>query len=54
MKDSHVHLVVPQKYIGNYPEEYQSEIWNLQTFINFVRTKQANTPKSFFFFDFRQ
>lgn len=48
MKDSHVHLVVPQKYIGNYPEEYRSEIWNLETFIDFVRTKQADTPKYYF------
>lgn len=48
MADERVHLVVPKKYIHNYPEEYRSSIWDLQTFISFVREKQADTPKMFF------
>ncbi len=48
MTDERVHLVVPKKYIRNYPAEYQSAIWDLQTFISFVREKQADTPKMYF------
>lgn len=47
MADEKVHLVVPRKYIHNYPNEYQQSIWDLQTFISFVREKQAETPKSY-------
>lgn len=45
MADEKVHLVVPHKYIHNYPIEYQSSIWDLNTFISFVREKQELTPK---------
>lgn len=48
MHDEHVHLVVPRKYIRNYPKKYQGEIISLQQFISFVIDKQANTPRSFF------
>ncbi len=48
MADERVQLVVPEKYIDHYPAEYQKSIWNLQTFINFVRKKQDETPKHFF------
>lgn len=47
MADEKVHLVVPKKYIHNYPAEYQSSIWDLQTFIAFVREKQEDRPKQF-------
>lgn len=47
MADEKVHLVIPRKYIRNYPVEYQSSIWDLQTFISFVREKQEDTPKQY-------
>ena len=45
MHDSRLILVVPQKYIASFPQEYQSEISNLTGFIQMVRTKQESLPK---------
>lgn len=47
MASEHVHLVVPRKYIRNYPKEYQGSILDLQTFIAFVREKQNRTPRHY-------
>lgn len=47
MQDERVHLVVPRRYIHNYPAAYQSSIWDLKTFISFVKEKQAQTPKAY-------
>lgn len=44
MHDEHVKLVVPQKYIHNYPKEYQSEIMDLSSFVTFVKEKQKRIP----------
>lgn len=45
MHDSRLTLVVPQKYIASFPQEYQPEISNLTDFIQMVRTKQESLPK---------
>ena len=45
MHDSNLTLVVPQKYIASFPQEYQSEISNLTGFIQMVRKKQECLPK---------
>lgn len=45
MHDSRLTLVVPQKYIVSFPQEYQSEISNLTGFIQMVRQKQESLPK---------
>lgn len=45
MHDSRLTLVVPQKYIASFPQEYQPEISNLTGFIQMVRTKQESLPK---------
>lgn len=47
MHDSRLTLVVPQKYIGSFPEEYQPEISSLNGFIAMVRAKQEHLPKHF-------
>lgn len=47
MTDENVHLVVPKRFIHNYPVEYRSSIWDLQTFISFIKEKQAHTPRPF-------
>lgn len=44
MQDSHLKLVVPRKYIGSFPKEYQSDISDLQGFIHFVKRKQELIP----------
>lgn len=45
MHDSHLTLVVPQKYISSFPLEYQSEISDLRGFIRMVQKKQESLPK---------
>ena len=47
MKNENVTLVVPHKYIKNYPAEYQSEILDLNHFIQLVKEKQDKTPQIF-------
>ena len=47
MKDSHLTLVVPNKYISSFPKEYQGEISNLSSFINMVRRKQERLPRHY-------
>jgi hypothetical protein len=48
MADENVHLIVPQKYKKNYPEEYRENIWDLETFIAFVKETQSKTPRHYF------
>ena len=45
MHDSHLKLVVPHKYITSFPQEYQSELFDLAGFIQMVRKKQENLQK---------
>lgn len=45
MQESHVILVVPQKYIPSFPREYQSSISDLHQFIAMVRKKQEHLPR---------
>ncbi len=47
MHDSHLTLVVPQKYIKSFPKEYQEEICNLSGFIGIVKKKQESLPKHY-------
>ena len=49
MQDSHLTLVVPQKYISSFPQEYQNNISNLNGFIRMVRSKQDALPRHFLF-----
>lgn len=49
MHDSNLTLVVPQKYISSFPQEYQSEISNLTSFIQMVQKKQESLPKYYVF-----
>lgn len=49
MKDSQLKLVVPHKYIGSFPQEFQSEISTLKDFIHFVKGKQEHFPRHYFF-----
>ena len=49
MHDSHVSLVVPQKYISCFPLEYQSQISSLYGFIKMVHKKQESLPKHYLF-----
>lgn len=37
MKDENVVLVVPAEYISKYPQQYQSEIWSVKKFIDYVK-----------------
>ena len=37
MKDENVVLVVPSEYISKYPQHYQSEIWTVKKFIDYVK-----------------
>ncbi len=45
MHDAKLTLVVPQKYLGSFPKEYQAEISNLKGFINMVKRKQESIPR---------
>lgn len=49
MHDSHLTLVVPQRYIDSFPKEYQAEISNLTDFIDLVKRKQDHISKQFLF-----
>ena len=49
MHDSRLTLVVPQKYISSFPQEYQSEISNLYSFIQMVKQKQESLPRFYLF-----
>lgn len=40
-------LVVPENHISTFPEEYQSSLSTLSSFINLVKEKQARMPKHF-------
>lgn len=48
MHDSRLTLVVPQKYISNFPRDYQDEIKDLLGFILMVKEKQEHLPKHYF------
>ena len=41
MKAENVVLVVPTEYIAKYPQQYQSEIWSVKKFIEYVRESEA-------------
>ena len=47
MRDSQLKLVVPSKYIGSFPKEFQSDIGDLQSFIHFVKRKQDHLPRHY-------
>lgn len=47
MKDSQLKLVVPRKYIGSFPEDFQSDISSLQDFILLVKGKQEHLPRHY-------
>ena len=49
MHDSRLTLVVPHKYIGSFPKEYQSEISDLASFIAKVKKKQESLPRFYLF-----
>lgn len=40
MKLSGVTLVVPKPYLKSFPKEHRDEIWTLDTFVKYVRSKQ--------------
>lgn len=47
MASEKVLLVVPESHIKTFPEEYQSNISTLSTFINLVKEKQDRMPRHF-------
>ena len=49
MQDSELTLVVPHKYISNFPMEYQNGIKDLANFIQLVKEKQEHAPKHYLF-----
>lgn len=49
MHDSRLTLVVPQKYIYSFPQEYQLEISSLSGFIEMVKAKQEKLPRFYLF-----
>lgn len=49
MHDSNLALVVPQKYISCFPQEYQPQISSLYGFIGMVHKKQESLPKHYLF-----
>ncbi len=49
MHDSNLTLVVPQKYIASFPQEYQSKISDLSGFIAMVKSKQEHLPQTYLF-----
>lgn len=49
MHDSNLTLVVPKKYITSFPQEYQSEISDLSSFISMVKEKQESLPRTYLF-----
>ena len=46
MHDSRLKLIVPHKYIGSFPKEYQSEISDLANFIAMVKEKQEGKSRA--------
>lgn len=48
MKDYHLHLVVPHKYLTSFPREHQNGICDLSSFIGMVKERQNRMPKHFF------
>ncbi len=48
MTDAKVRLVVPSKFISNYPQEYRAEINSLHGFIQIVKDIQSRLPKHYF------
>ena len=48
MKDSRLHLVVPRKYLSNFPLEYRKDICDLSSFMNIVKERQDRMPKLYF------
>jgi len=49
MHDSNLTLVVPKKFISSFPQEYQSEISDLSSFISLVKKKQESLPRTYLF-----
>lgn len=49
MHDSNLTLVVPNKYISSFPQEYQSKISDLSSFIAMVKSKQDSLPRYYLF-----
>lgn len=49
MHDSNLTLVVPKKFISSFPQEYQSEISDLSSFISMVKKKQESLPRTYLF-----
>ncbi len=47
MSDSRLTLVVPHKYIESFPKDFQNKILDLKSFINMIRIKQEQYPRSF-------
>lgn len=47
MQDYHLHLVVPHKYLINFPKEYRDDICDLSSFIGMVKERQQRVPKHF-------
>lgn len=47
MRDYHLHLVVPHKYLNSFPKEYRSGISDLSAFIGMVRERQEQMPKHY-------
>ena len=45
MRDYHLHLVVPHKYLSSFPKEYRSGISDLTAFIAMVKERQERMPK---------
>ncbi len=37
MKSEKVVLVVPEKYIKTYPKKFQSDIWTIKKFIDYIK-----------------
>lgn len=48
MRDSHLTLVVPHKHVSCFPQEYQTDLKDLHSFIKMVHDKQNALPKHFF------
>lgn len=49
MQDAHLTLVVPKKYISDFPEEYQTDIMDLSSFIKLVKDKQEGNKHRYLF-----
>ena len=47
MRDSHLTLVVPHKYIPSFPKEYQDGLQDLTGFIRMVKEQQERLPKHY-------